>query len=287
MSKNEIPNISSLMSAQYKMAYTFLKTGFWIKGIIFSINLGVIFFPGLTVNSISIWGVFVISVFAILLDNRYQDKFRYAYDIGERIRKLDLIRKVFPTANNKAEQAYLISQVSKSVIELARKNPKEESDYYTDRKEKNEMLAEHIQENSFWTSSLMELHGRAIKNLIVAMFVVILISVIAGMIVLSESAGDKATQSLNVSQYLVLLVNTVFAFNVLTYYNSFIKKAKLLREIDTKLEGLKSKPKLDDLFINFAEYNCILYDAFPTPGSLYEKHGDRLSAVWKQRVDSD
>ena len=140
MTKNEMPNIPSLMYAQYEIANSYLKRGFWIKGIIFLINLVVIFLPNLTDNNAAIWGVFIISVFAILLDNNYQDKFRYSYDVGERIRKLDLIRKVFPSANNKAEEAYLISQIEQNVIEYANKNPKKETEYYSDREEKFEIF---------------------------------------------------------------------------------------------------------------------------------------------------
>lgn len=287
MDKKEMPNIPSLMYAQYEIANTYLNRGFWVKGIIFIINLIVIFIPSLTGSNVSIWGVFVVSVFAILMDNNYQDKFRYAYDVGERIRKLDLIRKVFPSANNRAEEAYLISQIDSIVIERAKKNPKNESEYYSDREEKFEILSEHIQENSFWTSSLMELHSKKVKNIMIGMFVIIILSIIGGLYVLSEFNQEEAVLSLNVSQYLALLVNTVFAFNILTYHNSFTKKSKQLKEIDTKLEALKNKPELDELFISFAEYNCILYDAFPTPNSIYEKHGDRLNAVWKRRVDSD
>ena len=282
-----MPNIPSLMYAQYEIANSYLKRGFWIKGIIFLINLVVIFLPNLTDNNAAIWGVFIISVFAILLDNNYQDKFRYSYDVGERIRKLDLIRKVFPSANNKAEEAYLISQIEQNVIEYANKNPKKETEYYSDREEKFEILSEHIQENSFWASSLMELHGKTVRRIMVTMFIVIIGSIIGGMYVLSEYKGNQLGLSLNVSQYLALLVNTVFAFNILTYHNSFVKKSKQLKAIDTKLESLKNKPELDNLFINFAEYNCILYDAFPTSNSLYKKHGERLNAVWKRRVDSD
>ncbi|MEM6737998.1 MAG: hypothetical protein AAF620_18210 [Bacteroidota bacterium] len=287
MTKNEMPNIPSLMYAQYEIANNYLNKGFWVKGIIFILNLIVIFTPSLTGDNASIWGVFIVSVFAILLDNNYQDKFRYAYDVGERIRKLDLIRKVFPSANNKAEEAYLISQIDPTVVEHAKKNPKNDSEYYSDREEKFEILSEHIQENSFWTSSLMELHSRTVKSIMIGMFVLIFVSIIGGMYVLSEFKEDEVTLSLNVSQYLALLVNTVFAFNILTYHNSFAKKSKQLKEIDTKLEAIKNKPELDELFISFAEYNCILYDAFPTPSSLYNKHGDRLNAVWKRRVDSD
>lgn len=287
MDKNQIPNISALMNAQYETANQYLTKGFWVKGIIFSLNLVVIFLPRLTVNNAMIWLVFLISVFAILLENNYQDKFRHAYDVGEKIRKLDLIRKVFPSANNKAEEAYLMSQVQQSVIELAKKKPQKESDYYSDREEKLEILSEHIQENSFWTSSLMELHGKTVKTIIISMFVIILISVIGGIYALSEFKEKNSILSLNVSQYLALLVNTVFAFGILNYYNSFVKKSGQLKEIDTKLEGSKKEPKLDELIINFAEYNCVLCDAFPTPVSLYEKHGDRLNTVWKQRVDAD
>ncbi len=282
-----MPNIPSLMYAQYEIANSYLNRGFWIKGGIFILNLIVIFIPNLTDNNLSIWGMFILSVFAILLDNNYQDKFRFAYDVGERIRKLDLIRKVFPSANNKAEEAYLISQLDSTVIERAKKKPKKESEYYSDREEKFEILSEHIQENSFWTSSLMELHGKTVKNIMIGMFVVIILSIIGGMFVLSEFSQEEVVLNLNVSQYLALLVNTVFTFNILTYHNSFAKKSKQLKEIDTKLESLKNKPELDELFISFAEYNCILYDAFPTPNSIYEKHGERLNAVWERRVSSN
>lgn len=283
----EMPNLPSLMNAQYKKAEHYLKRAFWVKGIMFVVNLIVILIPKIGEINLAVWTVFGLSIIAILLDNNYQDKFRQAYDIGEKVRKLDLIRKVFPVATNKTEEAYVFTQISKEVLEYAKNNPKEVSKYYSDKDEKYEILAEHIQENSFWTSSLMELHSIAVRKILITIFLTIFISLVAGLYLLSEFSDSNKNLSLNVSQYLALLINTFFAFNILNYYNSFRRKSTQLKEIDAKLEGRKAKPQVDELFINFAEYNCILYDAYPTPEKVYDLHGKRLNAVWKIRVDSD
>lgn len=281
------PNLPSLMSAQYSIANTYLGRGFMIKGGIFLLNVVFIFIPQLSENNIAVWCIFGISVAAIVLDNNYQEKYRSSYETGEKIRKLDLIRKVFPAATNKAEEAYILSQITAKVINLAKKNPKDETKYYTDQPKKLQALAEHIQENSFWTSSLMDLHSKMIKNYIILMFVMMFVSVVGGFYVVSEYAGQGELINLNVSQYLALLVNTVFAFNLLTYYNTFRKKANQLASIDQKIETTKKSIELDSILIDFAEYNCILCDAYPTADAIYKAHGDRLNAAWEMRVDND
>lgn len=282
-----MPDLPSLMSAQYKIANSYLRTGFRIKGCIFLLNLLIILIPLFGENNFFIWGVFLLSVCALFLEYYYQEKFSSSYKMGERIRKLDLIRKIFSSANNKAEEAYLLSKVDPLVIEMANNSPHKKSEYYSDREEKYERLVEHIQENSYWTSSLMNLYSKKLQKFFFAALLIIIISVVGGFFILSEIKSSETVVTLNISQYLALLVNTFFAFNLLSYYTSFKNKAEQLEDIDTKLENRKNNPELDELFINFAEYNCILYDAFPTPKSIYEKHEERLNQVWRIRVDSD
>ena len=284
---SSLPNIASLMNAQYKMAIKYLNRGFIVKGGIFLLNLIIIFTPLIGSINYIIWSVFAISVLALVLDNNFYTKFRSAYEIGEKIRKIDLVKKVFPEIHNRTEQAYLLSQLDDKVIEFAKKNPRPASEYFSDRKEKLEILSEHIQENSFWTSSLMELYAKRVRNFIVIIFVTIFISATVAFYLLGEYGGTNENLNLNISQYLALLVNTVFAFNVISYYNAFAKKSKQLQEIDKKLSREKNNPSLEHVIVNFAEYNCILYEAYPTPDSVYKRLGDRLNEVWRLRVELD
>ena len=265
MEDKNMPNIASLMNAQYKVANAHLHKAFLIKGVIFVLNIFIIFLTSFENNGIIVWGVFGVSVLALILDNNYQAKFRSAYEIGEKIRKIDLVKRVFPNIHNRTEQAYLLTQIDAEVLAFARANPKPDSKYYTDREEKLEILAEHIQENSFWTSSLMGLYAKRIRKLIVIMFLVIIISAIVAMFLLDKYSNAIEGLSLNVSQYLALLVNTVFAFNILSYYTAFEKKSLQLKKIDEQLTVEKNSPTLEKLMISFAEYNSILYEAYPTP----------------------
>lgn len=287
MSDKSMPNIASLMNAQYKIANRHLNRGFLVKGLIFVINLAVIFTPSIGDLNYVTWGIFALSVLALVLDNNLTSKFRTAYEIGERIRKIDLVKRVFPNIHSPTEQAYLLSQLDNKVIDFAKKHPRPDSEYYSDRKEKLEILSEHIQENSFWTSSLMGLYAKKLRVFIVGIFVVIFLSATIAFYLLGEYGSNIQDLNLNISQYLALLVNTVFAFNIISYYSAFSKKSKQLEAIDKKLATEKNNPDLEHVIINFAEYNCILYEAFPTPDSVYEKHGDRLNEVWKMRVESD
>lgn len=272
------------MRELFQTANRFVYFSYAIQAFLFIVNIFLIAFKPQESNEY-IWLLFFFSIAMLVLSNfiLYQSK-KY-YDIGEGIRKMDMVERIFPNATNKAEKSYLISKIPSSIIEKAQINPNETTDYLSGKQDKYGKLIENIQENSFFTSEIMRHYSRIILKVIIIISILLSMSIVYGFFILSESNNDDNLTK-DVAVYIALLINFIFTLNIFDHYILFNKKAGELKKIDENLNSLKTNPQEDDIITTFTEYNCILCDALPCPNFVYKLNKSKLNRVWYNRINN-
>ena len=262
------------MRELYKTSNRFVYLSYSIQALLFVVNFFLIVFKPQESNGF-IWIQFSVSIAIVVISLIVIYRSKKYYEIGENIRKMDMIEKIFPDAANNAEKSYLISKISSSIIEKAQNNPNETTDYSTSRHDKYERLIENIQENSFFSSEIMRHYSRLIFVVLVIIFIILGISIVYGFFILSEASVDAALTK-NIAGYLALFINFIFTLNIIDHYILFSKKSKELKRIDENLNTIKDNPQEDEIITSFTEYNCILYDALPCPDFVYTLNKSKL-----------
>ena len=285
--KDQSNQISLAISMRelYKVSNRFVYYSYGIQALLFGINIYLIVFKPEETNQ-AIWLLLSISIGIIIISISLLYRSKKYYELGENIRKMDMIERIFPNAANNTGKSYLISKIPSSIIKKARNNPNEKTGYYTDRENKYEKLIENIQQNCYFTSELMRSYSQMIFMVIIGISVLLASSIIYGFFILSESGVDKEL-SKSIAGYLALLINFVFTLNVIDHYILFSKKAKELKKIDEDLNAIKNNPHEDEIITSFTEYNCILCDALPCPDFVYNLNKTKLNSVWENRVNND
>jgi hypothetical protein len=284
-SQSKTISLAVSMRELYKTANRFVYFSYGIQALLFIVNILLIVFKPQESNEL-IWVLFSISLAVIVLSIFILYRSKKYYEIGENVRKMDMIERIFPDAANKAEKSYLISKIPSSIIEKAQSSPNETTDYLSDKQNKYEKLIENIQENSFFTSEIMRHYSRIILLVILIISVLLGFSIVYGFFILSESDVDKVLTK-SIAGYLALLINFIFTLNIIDHYILFNKKSKELKRIDENLNTIKNNPQEDEIITSFTEYNCILCDALPCPDFVYKLNKSKLNTVWNNRINND
>lgn len=277
-------NIAKAMQLLFIEANKFVYYTYTLKIFFFIINILIIIFSP-TETPLFIWSVLGVNIIVILV-SLFLDKIsRNYYELAEKLRKIDMIKKIFPNANDKAEESYIKSKLPSKILKEAEDNSQYQTEYYSDQTTKFSRLIENIQENCYWTSSLMRIYSKKIKIVLYIIIIVFLISVIIGFNLLSTDNSQENIK--HISRFLAFFINFIFALNIYSHQESFEKKSAMLKNIDNNLESKKVSPSEDEVIKFFTEYNCILTDALPYPKWVYDANEENLNTVWKDRVDND
>ncbi len=272
------------MRELFQTANKYLYFSYAIQAFLFIVNIFLIAFKPQESNEY-IWLLFSFSIAMLVLSNFILYKSKKYYDIGEGIRKMDMVERIFPNAANKAEKSYLISKIPSSIIEKAQINPNETTDYLSGKQDKYGKLIENIQENSFFTSEIMRHYSKIILTVIIIISILLSMSIVYGFFILSESNIDNNLTK-DVAVYIALLINFIFTLNIIDHYILFNKKAGELKKIDENLNSIKNNPQEDDIITTFTEYNCILCNALPCPNFVYKLNKSKLNRVWYNRINN-
>jgi membrane protein YdbS with pleckstrin-like domain len=278
-------SLAVAMKELYKISNRFVYWSYCVQALLFGINIFLILVNLSETNS-SIWTLLAFSIFVIILSISLIYKSKKYYELGENVRKMDMIERIFPNAANSTSKSYLISSLPSSILEKAKMNPDEKTDYYSDRENKYEKLIENIQQNCYFTSEIMRSYSALILSVIIGVSVLLAGSIIYGFFILSESSANQVL-SKSIAGYLALLINFIFTLNIIDHYILFDKKAKELKKIDESLNLIKNNPHEDEIITSFTEYNCILCDALPCPDFAYNRIKNKLNLVWENRVNND
>ncbi|MCL6219101.1 hypothetical protein [Zunongwangia pacifica] len=278
-------SLAITMRELYKVSNRFVYWSYFVQALLFAINIYLILANPSETNS-SIWALLAFSIAVIILSISLIYKSKKYYELGENVRKMDMIERIFPDAANGTSRSYLISRLPRSILEKAKKNPDKKTDYYTDRVDKYEKLIENIQQNCYFTSEIMRSYSLLILSVIIGISVLLAGSIIYGFFILSESNADQEL-SKSIAGYLALLINFIFTLNIIDHYILFDKKAKELKKIDESLNWIKNNPHEDEIITSFTEYNCILCNALPCPDFAYDRIKKKINFVWENRVNND
>lgn len=278
-------SLAIAMRELYKVSNKFVYWSYFVQALLFGVNIYLILANPAKTNS-SIWVLLAFSISVIVLSISLIYRSKEYYELGENLRKMDMIERIFPNAANRTSKSYLISRLPSSILEKAKKNPDKKTDYYTDRENKYEKLIENIQQNCYFTSEIMRNYSGLILSVIIGISILLAGSIAYGFFILSETGGDQEL-SKSIAGYLALLINFIFTLNIIDHYILFSKKAKELKKIDESLNLIKNNPHEDEIITSFTEYNCILCDALPCPDFVYNRIQKKLNLVWENRVNND
>jgi len=274
-------NMTVAMRILYKKSSQYIYMTYFTRACIFIINL-IIIVTKIKESSFAIWGILGVVITIILVNLYCSVKAKELYELGEKIRILDIIKKAFPNANNKAEESYIKNNLPSKILFRAKTN-EDSTEYYSNRTDKYEKLIEHIQENCFFTSALMKSYAKIILVIIMFLSIILILSILYGFFSLSENNNYKLVKG--VADSLAIFVNFLFALNILNHYSLFNKKSLELKQLDSALESHKHHPNEENVIIYFTKYNCILNDALPCPDWIYDLNKEKLNMIWKQRID--
>lgn len=278
-------SLAIAMREVYKLSNWYLYLAYLIQLLFFLTNLYLIVNDSTKTNK-SIWLVLVVSIGILILNFFFLRQSKKYYELGENLRKLDMIKRIFQNADNKTDKSYVIARIPSRIIKKAQMNPDEKTDYYTDKQTQYGKLIENIQQNCYFTSEIMRSYSNIILAAIIFILIALGISIFYGFFLLSEyKIGNELSE--NISSYLSILINFIFAINIIDHYLLFDKKAKDLKKIDLELNKLKQDPHEDEVITSFADYNCILSDALPCPDFVYTWNKVKLNSVWENRVNND
>jgi hypothetical protein len=278
-------SLAIVMKELYKLSNQFVYGSYCIQILLFLINLYFIFFRPRE-NNIQIWFLLPFSIGMIIISVILVYKSKKYYEIGESIRKIDIIRKIFPKASDTLGISYLISNISISIIKKAQNNPEEQTIYYTNKKNKYEKLIEYIQQNCYFTSELMRIYANKLLIVIISISILFVISIIYSFYYILSEKDINQELSKSIASYLSLFVNFVLTLNIIEHYILFDKKAKDLKKLDEKLNSLKNNPHEDEIITSFTEYNCVLCDALPYPEFIYNREQAKLNSFWENRINN-
>ncbi len=284
MTKVEVQPISLAiaMKEMYKVSNLYVYLTYATQFLFFITNLYVIVFQPKESNGL-IWGLVSAAIAIIIINFYFLRQSKTFYELGESIRKLDMIERIFPNALNKTQKSYLISKIPSRILEKSQNNAEIKTDYYTNEQSQHGMLIQNIQQNCYFTSEIMRNYARVILYFIIIIVIALGCSVFYGFFLLSENTTNNEI-SKNFSSYISLLVNFIFAMNIIDHYFLFNKKAKELEKIDLDLDRMKNNPLEDEVITSFTEYNCILCDALPCPEYVYNWNKLKLNTVWENRL---
>lgn len=278
-------SLSVAMQELFKKSNELVYWSYGVQGFLFTINILIILLKPDKSNEF-IWLFFAFSLVIIILSMIVIYHSKKYYSLGESIRKMDMVERIFPNAKNSSEKSYLLSKIPSTIINKAENRQNENTDYYSSREDKYGKLIENVQENSFFTSEIMRFYSKIILGVIGLILILICTSSIYGFYILSESNTNKDL-TINIAEYLALLINFLYVLNIIDHYILFNKKSKELKRIDEDLNKIKSNPQEDDIITFFTEYNCILNDALPCPNFAYKIIKNKLNIVWNNRIDNE
>ncbi|MCT4672404.1 MAG: hypothetical protein N4A37_04055 [Prolixibacteraceae bacterium] len=284
--KEETPHISLSIAMQelFRKANKLVYCSYGIQIFLFFMNM-VLIFLHLEDSNVFIWFLFSFPLATIIATLCIMHRSRKLYELGECARKMDMIVRIFPNVSYKIRRSYLLSELPPEVFAKARENPDVLTSYESRKLDKYGILIENVQQNSFFTSQIMYSYSRMILGVILVIIFLISLSIIGVLFILSESSADNLLTQ-NVSRCLALLINLIFALNIIDHYLLFNKKSKELKRIDEDLEKIKDNPQEDDIITSFTEYNCILYDSLPCPDFVYNIVKDKLNTIWNNRINN-
>ena len=278
-------SLAIAMGELFKKANKLVYYSYLIQVILFVINIYLILNKPQESNKL-IWSFFTFSIFIIVLSMVVIYNSKKYYTIGENLRKMDMMERIFPNAKNNIEKSYLLSTVPISIIAKSEIENNQSNNYYSsNRNDKYGKLIEDIQENSFFTSEIMRFYSKVILIAIIIILCLIGFSIIYGFFILSENNESKELAK-SIAGYLALLINFIFALNLIDHYILFNTKSKELKRIDSDLNTIKLNPQEDDIVTFFSEYNCILSDSLPCPDFAYNFIKSRLNTVWNNRTNN-
>jgi|GEM_PF-6810595 len=271
-------NLNSTMRALYTRSEIFIWYSYLAQGLLFIMAIFLAFYNSKE-NIVYIVVCLIASIIFLLLNEVFLYFSKIYYDIGEDVRKFEMLEKIFSSAVSSVDKSYLIAKIpSKMLIKT-----EEKSDNSTVGKDKYEQIIDKIQENCFYTSELMKIHSR---TLMIGIIVISLFYFLAVMFFIFHfSRSNPNVQSgVNAFACMTAAVNFIIAIKVFSHYRSFSQKSDFLNKIDKKLGEIKNNPTEDDVITTFSEYNCVLSDALPCPNYTFKRNGKDLKFAWKNRV---
>jgi len=275
-------SLAIAMRELYRVSNNFLYASHIMQGLLFVTNIYLILSKAED-SSGQVWTILALSVLILSTCAFLQDKSRAFYGLGESVRKLDMLERIFPRATMNASKHYLLLKIPDAVLAKATENSEQKTDYLSKQSEKYKILIENIQQNCYFTSEIMRSYAGIIRAVIILMVAVFAISIFFGLYFLSTSNIDS-NLSKGISGYLAVLVNFIFALNIFEHLSSFRRKSSALKKIDENLDHIKKNPHEDEVIASFTDYNCTLSDAFPCPDFVYNRIESRLNTIWANRV---
>ncbi|HRJ53331.1 MAG TPA: hypothetical protein PLE99_11225 [Candidatus Thiothrix moscowensis] len=259
---DEAARYSSFRKWLFKIMLLFLVVSVFVNGYLLYIIMTALFFCQISISYL-------------------KSQVDRLYMLGHNLQKHSMLGNTMPDSIDVEDVANLKSQVSLGVVDAVKKKIEQQQDSVTYFKEDSysglEKLRWMIHENSFKNSHFYN-YSYA-ENM--RMFVVAIVILIFSLLILMPYIKDDPSLTIPKLAFTILSIGLIYEFFEETMKTK--KTVDLMKGVD---EFLSKNTSADSQIIIdvFSRYNEAKLITPNIPFSIYNKHGDRIASLWKQKM---